>query len=285
MLNPDRSGIVAVMRPLVLHHGIFGFGDFHIGPVTLGYFQGIDRALAKRGFPLIVTKVHPTAGVVTRARQLKEQILANLKRDGMPRERVIIIAHSMGGLDARYMISKLGMDDRVAALLTVSTPHRGSPYADWCVRNLGHRLKGFQLMNLLKIDMQCVNDLTTTSCARFNNDVPDSPSVQYFSISAARPWRLVPPFALHSHKIVAEAEGDNDALVSVKSSTWGHHLGVWPADHWHTINKRLVIEIKNPTGNIAPYYVRAVEQVCQQLGDPIEVAETSAAVEPDAVGV
>ncbi len=171
----------------------------------------------------------------------------------------------MGGLDARYMISKLGMEEHVAALLTVTTPHRGSPYADWIVRHLGHRLRGFRLMDFLKIDVQAANDLTTDACRRFNDQMPDSPAVKYFSIGAARPRHLVPPFAFHSHAIVADAEGDNDSLVSVKSSTWGTHLGVWSADHWHTINKRFVVELKNPTGDIAPYYVRAVEQVGEEL--------------------
>ena len=51
----------------------------------------------------------------------------------------------MGGLDARYMIGQLGMADRVAALLTVTTPHRGSPYADWCGAPPGPRLRGLRV--------------------------------------------------------------------------------------------------------------------------------------------
>ena len=76
-----------------------------------------------------------------------------------------------------------------------------------------------------------------------------------------RPWHRVPPFAVHSHHIIWAAEGENDSLVSVKSSTWGEHLGVWPADHWHTINHRLVFELKNPTGDITPYYLRALDEM------------------------
>ena len=163
------------MLPLVLHHGFFGFANFRVGPIGWSYFQGIDRALAGRGFPVIVTRVHPTAGIATRARQLKEQILGHLKKIGATAERVLIVGHSMGGLDARYMIRKLGMEDRVAALLSVTTPHRGSPYADWCVRHLGKRLGGFQLMNFLGLDVQAVSDLTTACCRRFNEEVPDAP--------------------------------------------------------------------------------------------------------------
>ena len=40
--------------------------------------------------------------------------------------KVNIIAHSKGGLDARYLISGLHMEDKVASLTTISTPHRGS---------------------------------------------------------------------------------------------------------------------------------------------------------------
>ena len=38
--------------------------------------------------------------------------------------KVNIIAHSKGGLDARYLISGLHMEDKVASLTTISTPHR-----------------------------------------------------------------------------------------------------------------------------------------------------------------
>ena len=249
------------MIPIVLHHGLFGFGELNAGPVKLSYFGGIGRAIADRGHPLIVSSVHPTAGVVTRARQLKETILRQLEILGRPRDRVIVVAHSMGGLDARYMISRLGMDDRVEALLTVTCPHRGSPFADWCMLHLEQRFGAFKLLGACGLDVQAANDLTTKSCARFNEQVRDSPSVRYFSVSAARPWNLVPPFALPSWRIVHDAEGDNDGLVSVKSSTWGTHLGTWPADHWHTINRKFVLELKDPTGDIAPYYVKALENV------------------------
>jgi hypothetical protein len=89
--------------------------------------------------------------------------------------------------------------------------------------------------------------------------VPDAPSVKYFSVSAARPWHRVPPFAIHAHQIITAAEGPNDSLVSVKSSTWAEHLGIWPADHWHTINHRMVLELKEPTGDITPYYVKVLD--------------------------
>jgi len=218
--------------------------------------------MAARGNPIIVTRVHPTAGVVRRARELKEVILRQF--DLMKRDKAVVVAHSMGGLDARYMISRLGMDQHVTALLTVTAPHRGSPFADWSLRHLGERLGWLKIAGALGVDIDAMKDLTTESCRRFNDEVVDHPGVRYFSVSAARERRNIPAFALHSHKVVFDAEGDNDGLVSVSSSTWGTHLGTWPADHWHTINHRRLrlISVDEPaTGDIAPYYLSALNEM------------------------
>ncbi|WP_428937592.1 esterase/lipase family protein [Fontivita pretiosa] len=248
------------MVPIVLQHGLFGFGQFELAKLKLSYFRRIDDALLERGHPLIVSRVHPTGPIRLRAAQLKRTILQQIEARRIE-QRVVIIAHSMGGLDARYMVSRLGMASHVAAIVTVCTPHRGSPYADWCLKNLGKRLGGLKVMNLLGLDVRAVSDLSVESCARFNECVPDHPDVRYYSISAARPWHHVPPFLLHSHRLIYDREGDNDGLVSVASARWGQHLETWPADHLHVINKRLVPEIKNRTGDIVPYYLRALDRI------------------------
>ena len=252
------------MTPIVLQHGLLGFGDFKVGKFRVSYFNGIDRALEKRGHPLIISRVHPTGSIELRARQLKSMILKNMRSLSPKPQRVIILAHSMGGLDARYMIARLGMDEHVAALVTISTPHRGSPYADWCLENLGKRLGGLKLMKFLNLDIDALSDLTCASCATFNNRIEDSPNVKYFSISAARPWHRVPPIFLHSHKLISAVEGENDGVVSVKSAQWGEHLETWPADHLHVINKRLVLEIKNPTGDMTPRYLKLIDRLIDE---------------------
>jgi triacylglycerol lipase len=252
------------MTPIVLQHGLFGFGEIQVGSFKFGYFHGIDRAIGQRGHPVIISRVHPTGSIARRASQLKQNILRQLSIIGREKERVVIVAHSMGGLDARYMITKLGMDDRVRALVTITTPHRGSSYADWCLTHLGQRLGALKLFNLLNLDVEAVRDLTTASCARFNEQVPDAPAVRYFSVSAARPWHRVPPFFFHSHQVIQAIEGDNDGLVSVQSATWGEHLATWPADHLHVLNKRLVIELKEPTGDMTPRYMKLLDLLCER---------------------
>ncbi|MCS7033779.1 MAG: hypothetical protein NZ561_07260 [Phycisphaerae bacterium] len=259
------------MTPIVLHHGLFGFGNVQLGPIPIRYYSGgIERIIAERGHPLILARCHPTGPIEIRARQLKEQILQQLRSTGRRNQRVVILAHSMGGLDARYMITHLGMADRVAALLTLGTPHRGSSYADWVVRNLGQRLGGAKLMRMLGIDVRAIAELTTAAVDHFNAATPDAPGVRYFSVAGTRPLLKVAPIFAHSCHVVYRCEGENDGIVSLVSARWGELLGVWPVDHLHMINKRLTPEAMLPRNDVTPRYAAILETLRQRgvLEDP-----------------
>jgi len=251
--------------PIVLHHGFLAFGQIRLGGLRVTNFRRIHTAIAQRGHRVIMENVHPTASIDRRARMLKRSIESSLDRMGKTDEKAIIFAHSMGGLDARYMISHLDMSQRVAALVTVCTPHRGSPYADWALRNLGDRLGGRRLVTLLDLDINALQDLTIERCHGFNSQTPNVAGVRYYSISAARPWHRVPPFYYHSHKIIREAEGENDGLVSVASAQWGKHLGTWPVDHLHAVNRRLVLEVRDRTGDVTPRYLEVLDKVISDI--------------------
>jgi triacylglycerol lipase len=252
------------MTPIVLHHGLFGFSEIGIGKLKLSYFHRIDRAIAERGHPVILSRVHPTGPIERRAAELKETILKQLAILKCSDQRVVIFAHSLGGLDSRYMISKLGMAERVAALVTVCTPHRGSSYADWCMHHLGNRLKGVQLLRFMRLDMRAISDLTRMSCSAFNGRTPDMPQVRYFSVTGNQKRSKVAPLLFHSSKIVTEEEGDNDGVVSVRSGIWGEHLGSWPADHLHVLNRKWVPELrKDAMGDVSQRYLQILDHLHQ----------------------
>ncbi|CAG8509973.1 14620_t:CDS:10 [Ambispora leptoticha] len=122
--------------PIVLCHGLFGFDK--LGPTSLPqlqihYWGGVQEALQKIGAQVVVTKVPRTGGIRTRAQELHRILETNLAGTD-----VNLLAHSMGGLDCRYLIAHLPTEKcTVRSLTTVATPHRGSPFMDWCRDNFG----------------------------------------------------------------------------------------------------------------------------------------------------
>jgi triacylglycerol lipase len=217
--------------PIVLVHGLLGFDRLKLFGWTLAsYFTGIPEFLAGAGNRVGVARLSPTGGVAERAAQLK----AFLDRE-YPGEPVHLLAHSMGGLDSRYMISRLDMAERVLSLTTLGTPHRGSTFADWGLHRLECLAKPF--LEATGIPHQAFYDLTTSRCREFNESVPDAAGVRYFSV-AGREANGRSPLSWHfvSMPIVTEKEGPNDGIVSVASATYGESIDVWDGDHLSLVN-------------------------------------------------
>lgn len=134
--------------------GFFGFQTI----AGLPYFSGVrellrDR-LAELGLPARVHALDtlPTASIESRARHLGERIAALVPNDQSP---IHLVGHSTGGLDARVLLSPSALPElaplraRVASLISVSTPHYGTPLADVLVRVEGQKL--LRLVSLLSV--------------------------------------------------------------------------------------------------------------------------------------
>ena len=214
-----------------------GFDELRILPGNLlpgiAYWRGIREAYHSHGIKCITTAVPRTASITERAEVLMEQIASKLptNENGEGRGREVnIVAHSMGGLDARYMISRLCPDPslfRVRSLTTIATPHRGSSAADMLFRDIGPDLLPhiYRLLSRLKIDYGAFSQLTTTYInGSFNPVVPNHPDVRYFSYGASATPHLLSIFRA-SHDLMDVIEGPNDGLVSVRSSKWGEYKG------------------------------------------------------------
>ena len=133
------------------------------------------------------------------------------------------------------MVSRLGMAAQVRSLTTVGTPHRGTAFADWVVRRLARVFR--PLLRSVGLPDDAIFALTTGSCRRFNERVPDVAGVRYRAVAGVceEPW-LGPEWAVPS-RIVGRAEGPNDGVVSVASASWGEQTVVWPGDHLNLVNR------------------------------------------------
>jgi triacylglycerol lipase len=216
--------------PIVLVHGLLGFDRISVGRFEFKrYFPGIEERLAAAGHQVRTASLSRTRGVPARALELRRFILREF-----PNDRVHVFGHSMGGLDARYMISNLDMGGRVHSLTTIGTPHRGCSFADWGIRKLGWLLG--PVLRFLSISPDAFYDLTTERCRRFNEEVRDVPGVRYLSV-AGHCERSNLGLALRlPSRIVQNIEGPNDGIVSVSSAAYGERCDMWEADHLNLVN-------------------------------------------------
>ena len=229
--------------PIVLVHGIFGFSQLTLGGLNIAdYFRLIPDALRRDGHVVPTPpQLNPAGSIAERALDLKEYLQS---QNEVFDKKVHIVAHSLAGLDARQMISKLDMGDRVLSLTTIGTPHHGTPVANIVSEHTNPALN--QFVEHLGIDIKAASDLTTRACRQFNLDVLDSPGIGYFSIAGQfEPPRILGrPIGLlgHIHDLVSEREQSNDGVVSVQSATLAERseswtsLGVWEVSHFRLIN-------------------------------------------------
>ena len=113
--------------PIILVHGIVIKDIFFIKS-----FGRIDKNLRKNGYTVYKSNVDGFGTIENNAEILKKEIMEVIEKEKC--EKVNIIAHSKGGLDSKYMITNLGMEDKVASLTTLCTPHKGSPIASNILR-------------------------------------------------------------------------------------------------------------------------------------------------------
>lgn len=220
--------------PIVLVHGIARFdilneilrSKLKIPPNDLDdlfqYFKGIRTHLEAHGFEVFHSNQDFAGSVELRAEQLKERVNDILLSKGA--KKVHIIAHSMGGLDARHMIVDKGMDEKVASVTTIGTPHLGTVLADHVIDNGGvFLIEGLRSV----INLEGVADLTTAACERFNSRAEDQEarnSVFYQTYASAEQIHLVFAPLIPSWLFIREHEGKNDGLVPFRSQQWKKEL-------------------------------------------------------------
>jgi hypothetical protein len=121
-LPPSQRGLAirnveAAETPILLVHGMVD---------NRSIFTVLRRGLVRRGFGRIETMNYSifTGDVRAAAARLGAEVERIVQETGY--ERIHVIGHSMGGLVARYYVTRLGGDEHVHTLVTLGTPHQGS---------------------------------------------------------------------------------------------------------------------------------------------------------------
>lgn len=189
--------------------------------------------------------VNPFGSIAARAGQLAAAISAKF-----PAGDVHIIAHSMGGLDSRYLLAKNlnNLAGRVASLSTISTPHWGSPIADVLTGQAAPLVSALAEKALAKLlaefpalenNAGALPDLTTASATQFNHDFLATAGVSYYPYAGngRGSWVLSLTQQFIQLRGGTPQERDNDGVVSVASASWPGPLveAAWPTDHFGEI--------------------------------------------------
>lgn len=240
-----ESQICATKYPLLMVHGM-GFRDWKY----FNYWGRIPKELIKNGAKIYYGHQEACATVENNSQLIKNKILEIIEETGC--EKVNIIAHSKGGLDSRYAISKLGMEDYVASLTTVGTPHHGSEVTDLANKLpdsfyrkvsdfMDKRFRGFGDSNP---DFYTLcHQFNTSYAEQFNKEVPDSDKVYYQSYASVMRF----PFSFNllgfTHMLLSRY-GRNDGLITETSAQWGKFRGVFETKYIRGISHGDTIDLK-----------------------------------------
>jgi triacylglycerol lipase len=273
--------------PIILHHGFFGFSG--LGPIN--YYFRVAETLRARGETVVEAAVDPFNSSEIRAVDLAAIVDETLASTGAC--KVNLIAHSQGGLDARVLVGSLGYGDRIASIVTVATPHRGTRVADVVLRiapGWSRPILDFFAFLVGRVLSEASDDasllaslesLAEANAPGFDAANPDDPRVDFFSVAGrsnldlgrdACAGSLWPnPSARDAIDPLLSATGGllrgsvfdpqpNDGLVTVASARWGTFLTCIPADHFDEIGQ-IADVVPDPSSrwNHVDFYVNLVD--------------------------
>lgn len=238
--QPD---IIQLKHPVLLCHGYGGFSSL-LSPAPM---HKPCMRLRNFGIQAFAPNIVPYATISTRGEQWAKIIKKLKKQYGY--EKLNVVAHSMGGLDMRYAITKLGIGDSVASLTTIATPHRGTSLAELVLNSpdtireklvafvdwFGESIFPSTKSNAVAAVQQLTRDYVTKE---FNSTIPDTNGIQYFSYSAAvgkGTGHPLHPIYRIQNQLIFQHEGINDSFVTDDSARWGKHLGTLPISHLEQI--------------------------------------------------
>lgn len=253
-----------VGRQLVyLVPGFFGFTK--LGPFE--YFIHVQAALRRHlpdpDWSVFVVPTPPTASLTERAKVLLDTIEETAERA----DAIHLIGHSSGGLDVRLVATPSATFDpraraiapRIRTIVTVTTPHRGTPLASafdgvmgkqLLALTTGAALGGLRLgtkegplteyLRMIGRDQGLLTQLTPDALDVLNATTPDAPAIRYGCVVAMTPGRPRTPLYSSLRRLsirmpknraaqLTPAEADLLGRAFGRTPTWQDSDGIVPS--------------------------------------------------------
>ena len=278
--------------PILLVHGLLITGFRPIAGMTT-FDAAIVAALRADGFDVWLPALPAVAPPAARVDDLLRAIDEVRARTGAA--RVHVVAHSQAGIDARLLLDDPRAAGKVIAVVTLSSPHDGTPMAEVARRLRGSLAEAYINRAARRIDesrgwpslegrlRETTAALGPERMARFNAEHPSTP-VPLFSIAAtpapaadgscdggawpaprrAGRWN---GFMAIGSELLDEALGGhvaNDGFVPTASQRFGTFLGCAPVDHMGWLQERAT---GFPASRFFVELARALRDL-ERTGDP-----------------
>ena len=205
---------------------------FHDGKIS--YWGRIPRVLEKNGAVIFYGFQDANATIEKNAEIIAGSLKKALAESGS--EKVNIIAHSKGGLEARYLISSMGFADKVASLTTISTPHNGSAAIDRLLRHFRPVIyAGSRITDIIKRaggdtfpdTYRCICQFSTDFMRKFNRENPDDPNIEYMSCAFIMKDIFSDITMAFPYFCVKMMSGENDGFLTPDEVKHGKFLGTF----------------------------------------------------------
>ena len=222
-----ESEVCKTKYPILMVHGIF-FRDWQM----FNYWGRVPKELVRNGAEVYYGNQQSANLISTSAGELRDRIEEVIRETGAP--KLNIIAHSKGGLDSRYAISKLGMDKYVASLVTINTPHYGCNFVDDILSKVSDGLLQFVAKRYNKLFTVLgdtapnfelgIRELTHSNCAKLDAELPDKEGIYYLSVMSVMKNMFSAGFPLNLGYFLNRKDGTgNDGLVVKESALRGEN--------------------------------------------------------------
>jgi triacylglycerol lipase len=254
--------------PVLLVHGA-GFRDKMFG--IINYWGRIPKYLENHGVTIFYGGTDSWGTIEKNAEKLKEKIV--WIKNECKFEKIHIIAHSRGGLEARYAINELQMDEFVVSLTTISTPHKGTK-----IMNFGFLIPAF-IYKFIAVFVNIWNkilgdkdpDFYTSSlelsekyCTEFNKKYPNKEHIYYQSYASKLKYFFSDILFILLYPLLLITDGDSDGLCPVESAKWGDFKGtittkgIWGISHCGIVD---FYRIKYKGINILELYLTMIKDL------------------------
>ncbi|MDR2193376.1 MAG: hypothetical protein LBP19_02775 [Treponema sp.] len=265
------ENIINLKYPVLLIHGA-GFRDTILG--IINYWGRIPKYLENHGVVVYHGGTDAWGTIENNADKLKQKVLQI--KEACNKEKVNIIAHSRGGLEARYLINELQMANSIASLTTISTPHRGVKIMNICFYipmplykfaaffvNVWSKIMGDKKPDFYNSSLA----LSERRCAEFNKKYPNKENIYYQSYAAKLKYFFSDLFFGILYLLLSITDGETDGLCPVESAKWGDFKGtittegIWGISHAGIVD---FYRIKYKGADVLEVYLNMIKELCNK---------------------